>query len=343
MRPHVTSRLLALASCYYLLTSHASACAISYLLVDVNPSFHVLVKHGNQPISGIGVAVYGTRGTDRELEDKPFLHLVSDKNGTINVASLKPGTYFIATEGTGQGSAFYAVLGDKRRSKAKDEVSLEWPARTVIRTKHLAGKLLDANDWSTFEMSLANAELELWKPGTLTPIAKQTISREGRFEFQTTAPGLYILRLKGGFHEGEIGLDLSPASSDAVDEVKLHLTETSCGLMYQQCPAWKPLELRSSNLTFLEATGKPWQRAAYRLERRDGALVAQGSTDENGKSALSEILAGEFRLVLAKPANSVEQLVRFNRGSAVGYSSGLALIVQFDGVCSYLSLEKHAP
>jgi hypothetical protein len=309
--------------------------------VDVNPNFRLLVKHQQQPIAGIAVAVYRTRGADRETEDQPFLQRVSGKNGTINISSLGPGTYFVATEGPGQGSAFYAVVGGKTTSKVKDEVSLEWPAQTVIRTRHLAGRFLDANDWSPFEMSLADAELELWKPGGLSPIAKQTSSL-GRFQFQTAEPGIYFVRVKDGAHKGEIGLDLSSASSDVADEVKLHLTETSCGLRYQQCPAWKPLELQSSNLTFLDSAGKPWQKVAYRLENSRSEIVSQGSTDESGKSALSESLVGEFRLVLAKFDNSVEQLVRFNRGKADEHSSGSVVVVQFDGVCSHLSSEAHA-
>ncbi len=337
----VTRRLLLLASCC-LLVAHAGACVITYVLVDVNPGFHVTVNHGQQPIAGIVVAVYRTRGADREPEDKPFLQFVSDKNGAVSFPALRPATYLVATEGPGQGSAFYAVVGDKRITKARDEVSLEWPAKTVIQTRHLAGKLLDANNWSTFEISLADAQLELWKPGTLSPIAKQTSSWDGRVKFLTDEPGLYIVRVKGGSHEGEVGLDLSPASSDAVDEVKLHLMETSCGLMYQQCPAWKPLELRSSDLTFIDSKGKPWQKAAYRLENSRGQLVAEGSTDESGKSALSESLVGEFKLVMAKPANSVEQAVQISRGSANERSSGAVLVIQFDGVCSHLSLETNA-
>ncbi len=338
MKQTVTRRLLLLASCC-LLVAHAGACVITYVLVDVNPSFHVTVKHEQRPVSGIAVAVYRTRGADRELEDKPFLQFVSDENGIIHV-SLKPGTYLIATEGPGQGSAVYAVVGDKKRNKRKDEVSLEWPARTTIRTRSLAGKLLDASHWSSsFEMSLANAELELWKPGNLSPVARQTSSWDGRFKFQIDEPGPYIVRVKGGSHEGEIGLDLLPASSDAVDEVKLHLTETSCGLGYQQCPAREPLELQSSNLKFLDSTGKPWRGASYRLEDSRGKLIAEGITDESGRSALGDGITGEFKIVLAKPFDSVEQIVRFNRHE---HSSGTALIVQFDGVCSHLSLEKNA-
>ena len=320
----------------------AAACVIEFGTVHVTPTFQIIMRHAQQPIGGITVAIYRAKRVQGETEKEPFLRLVADKNGVIKVGDLNAGTYFVATEGPGQGAAIYAVVGSGEEGKARSEFAIEWPAQSnIIKTNRLAGQLLNSNEWAPLEKTLGHAQIELWVAGATAPAATQTTSEDGRFQFKESLPGIYILRVKGD-HEGEIALDLVPAKSEPFEFLTLHLEETSCGLSYRRCPAAPSINLASPHINFVGPKGIPLSKTAYQVEDLQGQVLVSGETNDAGQIALPNDLQGNIRFRLAEPANSVDQPMHVSLGAANGTSSQIVFAVQFDGVCSRLSLETYA-
>jgi hypothetical protein len=320
----------------------ADACEISLGSVHVTSDFQIMVRHVQQPIGGITVAIYRSKGVDGEIEKDPLLRLVTDKNGTTKVRDLRDGTYMVATEGPGQGAAVYAIVGWGAKGKAKNEVVLGWPAKEIIQTKRLSGQLLNSNVRTPFEKTVGSAQLELWTAGVQAPIALESTTPDGQFQFLQSSPGIYILRVKArGGPEGEIALDLQPSTADGIEFLTLHLLETSCGLTYRHCHSTASIDLASRYVGVVTPKGVPFKSAAYRIEDRQGNLLAEGETDGEGGALIPADVEGDVRLELARGEISVDQSVRLKALANVP-SRHQVMGIHFDGVCSSLSLENHA-
>jgi hypothetical protein len=321
----------------------ADACVVDLGIVHVTSNFQVIVKHVQQRVVGVGIAIYRSKGVEGEVEKNPLLRLATDKDGIVKVHDLQDGTYMVATEGPGQGSAVYAIVGAKAKGKAKGEVVLGWPAQEVVQTNHLSGQLLNSNVWTPFEKAVGSTQLELWTAGVQAPIAVQATSPNGEFQFPQGSPGIYILRVKAkGGPEGEIALDLLPPEPATRASLTLHLLETSCGLTYRRCSVAPSLVAASPYVRVVTAKGGPFVRAAVRLEDSQGRVVAEGKTDDDGNIRLPEDLSGDFRFRLARGDISVDQPLHFTHSGRNDLAQSTPMAIQFDGVCSRLSAEDHA-
>jgi len=154
---------------------------------------------------------------------------------------LKQGTYLIETSGPGGRDAVFAEITEKPL-KPSSEVALEWPYTLMgtLKVAAFSGRLVSNDPWSPFQ----SVQVQLWAPGIETPLAVQVTDALGRFHFNETRPGIYVVSVQGRSEksdrdhqiQGRLSVELSPSSPDALTSISLRLGMTTCGMEYSGCP-----------------------------------------------------------------------------------------------------------
>jgi hypothetical protein len=354
-------RLNALAAAFlFLVVLHplAQACSLSMARIRVSPDFRVIVSHGSTRIAGVQVAIYdeGKRHEGEAAEErKPLLSLVTSQDGVAEIKSLDKGIYLVETIGPGQGSAVYALVGDGV-DKAKNEIALEWPfsLNGTLKTRSLSGELASNDPWTPFQ----NVQVELWAPGLEKPLAKEDTGPQGRFHFDVTRPGIYVLRVIGRqdsvdpYHHqigGELSVELAPVEPDALASVPLRLAMSGCGIVYSSCQAAETTIATSSRrLRVMYEPGvaefPQVKDAKYKLLDDRGTSVAEGTTDGNGIAELPSEFVGKATLVVGSSGlTAIQQPLELL--SADEKAPDLLVTMTVIGgseSCSAVHLEKHA-
>ena len=326
-------------------------CVRSMARVKVPPTFSVTVWNDTQPVPGISIEVYKDEPYAERVKPMPVLTLQTGKDGSAEVKYLEPGVYVVATSGPGQGDATYAVVATNH-PKPSSEIKLQWPyseGRT-LEAKSLTGVLASNNPLTPFE----NIHAELWTAGVQEPLAVQDIGRGGHFQFNETKPGLYILRIRGQRPnakydptvEGDIPVELLPATKNNQEPLSLYLGMTDCGITYDSCPVPTADQWPTRRLQVLDPVGSVIKYAEYRVLNPAGAQLAAGSTGSNGIVELPHNLNGMVTLIVNKTGSPVFELPMdlidptdpaeyvFARMGVQGYGGSN---------CSAAHLEKNAP
>jgi hypothetical protein len=353
--------LVAFAISFFLLVALCRpvlACIISpSQKVEVSPSFRVVVSHESTPIAGIQVEVYD-EGELNRLQDgaewRPVLTLITSRDGTAEVKNLKKGLYLVETKGPGGGSAAYAEVSGNS-GKIDNEVPLQWPYSwgEILKLTSLSGELVSNDPWTPFE----NIRVELWAAGLEKPLAVAETGPQGRFSFNETRPGLYVLHIRGQQKkargsqiEGGLPVALAPSAADALTSLALRLDETDCGIQYSRCTANETPVATASRL--LKVMYKPGmseypgvENAKYRLLDEHGASIAEGTTDHDGNAQLPSDFVGKGTLLVASPLlTTAQQTVDLLApdGSAPDLVVTMMPIAEGDSQCSTVTLEKNA-
>ena len=332
----------------------ADACWVTLATVHVSTNFRVVVQHGSTPIPGIPVVVFDNADlakwtNETEWKPKPILTLVSGTDGVIDIQNLKPGSYLIETKGPGKGSAVNAEVSAKR-VKGSNRITLAWPFSPdgILKTRALAGQLESSNPWIPFQ----DVHVELWTAGAKTPISAENTGAEGHFHFEQTAPGIYILHVRGQQKgvgdnwqvDGDIPLELSPSAVNVPEVLSLQLSESSCGISYSSCPAPNVVAMTSRRIRVRDPLGAVIAHAEYELDDRSSAMKAHGLTDSDGIAELPPDLLGKMTLVIASPGFTLLKQPLDLR--ALDANAGDLLVSMAgqmsDDQCSSVSLEKHA-
>jgi hypothetical protein len=319
----------------------------------VSTNFRVVVQHGSTPIPGIPVAIFDSTDLAKphgETEWKPTLTLVTGPDGAVDIQNLKPGSYLIETKGPGKGSAVNAEVSAKR-VKGSNRITLPWPFSSdgILKTRALAGQFASNNPWIPFQ----DIHVELWTAGAKAPISAINTGAEGHFHFEQTAPGIYILHVRGQQKsvgdnwqvEGDIPLELSPSAVNVPEVLSLQLGESSCGISYSSCPAPNIVAMTSRRIRVRDPLGAVIAHAEYELEGPSSAVKAHGSTDSNGIADLPPDLLGKMTLVIASPGFTLlKQPLDLRAFDANAGDLLVSMAVQMsEDQCSSVSLEKHAP
>jgi hypothetical protein len=329
----------------------ADACSVSLSTVRVPPNFRVLVQHGTVAIPGIRVEVYDNADLEKsggETEWKPILTLLTGPDGAAEVQNLASGSYLVETKGPGAGSAVYAQVSAKR-GKVSNQLSLEWPFswRGILKAKSLAGELASNNPWMPFE----NVRLELWTAGAVSPMSVIETGPEGRFQFDKTKPGIYVLRVRGQQKlardwqvEGDIPIELAPPALGLPDSLSLHLAMTSCGITYDTCPTPNVVSSASRHIRILDPLGAAIANAKYELLDQSGRALAQGITDDAGITHLPPGLLGKLTLQVFSPGFTLLQqpLILLSPDDRADEILVTLAVHGSERQCSAVSLEKHA-
>ena len=339
------------------------ACSYSLSTVQVTPEFRIIVRHGPTPIPRIQVEIYDEGELDRLQDGRewtPVLKLVTGRDGTAEAKNLRPGKYLVETKGPGMGDAVYAQVGGKA-DESKNQIGLEWPfsRRETIKTKSLSGQLISNNPWTPFQ----NVQVQLWTAGLEKPLAIKDTGPQGRFHFDETRPGIYVIRIQGRQDavnpnnqvEGDLSVELDPSAPDAVASLFLRLAESSCGIEYSSCPLSNDASIATAARRFQVVYGPdvrgehPWiDNARFKLLDDHGAAIAEGRTDSKGMAGLPSEFLGKATLVVASSGlTTIQQtldLLPPDEGAP-----GLVVSLAFLGAtesgdhCSEVRLEKNAP
>lgn len=285
-------------------------CVRSMERFKVPPSFRISVWNDAKSVPGIDISVYKDGPFVPGVKPIPVLTLQTDHTGRAEVKDLAPGVYVIATAGPGQGSGAYAVVATNH-PKSSNEIKLDWPSsvRGIISAKTLSGVLASNNPWAPFE----NIHAELWAEGVQVPLAAQDLGMDGHFQFNETKPGIYILRIRGQRKkarydsqvEGDIPMELLPATKNSQVPLSLYLGMSDCGITYDSCPIPSVDALPTRRLQVYDPLGSVIKYSEYSVVNPAGAEVAAGSTGENGMVELPHELSGMATLVVKKTGSAV--------------------------------------
>jgi hypothetical protein len=330
-------------------------CMRSLANVKVPPSFRVSVSQDAKAVPGITLEVYDEALLSVEgVQPKPYLTLQTDQNGNAEVKNLAPGTYVIGTTGPGQGSAVYAIVATDH-AKPSSEIKLEWPysREKALKSRTLSGDLISNRPWHPFE----NIHLELWTAGSYAPLAVADTGPDGRFHFDESRPGTYILRVLGRQKDispddqvqGDVAIELSPSAPDAT-EISLRLDMSDCGIEYSNCPANKPVAMASRRIQVLNVPGMAEypaiKGAHYRLLNDHGLSIAEGTTDKNGIAELPFDATGRATLIVAYDLSSMLQqpldLLSADESAPDLVVTMTPIVGSDNNNCSTVNLEKHA-
>jgi hypothetical protein len=326
-------------------------CMRSLASIKVSSSFRISVWNDTKVVPGIPVEIYN-EAYPEGVKPTPILRLQTDQDGSAEVRNLASGVYVIQTTGPGQGSGVYAVVGSNH-SKPSSEIKLEWPylRQAAIKTHSLTGDLISNKPWQPFE----NIHLELWAAGNSAPLAIEDTGPDGRFHFNESRAGIYILRVRGHQKdlapdrqiEGDVVIELSPSSPDST-EISLRLDETDCGIEYSNCPSSgdKPLAMASRRIQVLNVPGRAEyptiSGARYKLMNDHGVSIAEGTTDKNGMAELPSDAMGRTTLVVASSLETTLQQT-LDLLTPDADAPDLAVTLRQLDECSTVSLEKNAP
>lgn len=219
-------------------TGLTNACSVVLPIIQVKPSFSVLVRHGAVQKAGIPVEVYDYTDLEKrhgEGEWAPVRKLISGNDGRIVINDLGPGRYLVETRGPGGGSAVDVEVSPNSK-KAISSISLEWPRSRngkILKTRALKGEL-------TSNPPFESVEIELWTAGAQSPLEQKKTGADGSFNFSELKPGLYVLRVHGHQKdvpkywqvEGDIPIELVANESGLPESLSLQLGMTSCGIDY---------------------------------------------------------------------------------------------------------------
>ena len=168
--------------------------------VAMSQSFVVEVTHGGQPLRGASVKVTGRADKVRFLG-------ATNADGTVRVANLGPGDYWIDVGMLGVGAAHHCFHVAKGTSLAgKRRVTYEW-GDDAEGTRSISGRVVDPQPgtggnliWNIthpVNVPINGANLTLHDPISGAVFAAKS-GEDGSFGFDVAANRAYVLHVEGG-------------------------------------------------------------------------------------------------------------------------------------------------
>lgn len=191
---------------------------------ELRREFVVRITHGGKPLPGVSVRITGS--TEQKINELFFRLTAAD--GTVRVADLPPGEYWLNAELLGITAVFHCFHVNSRTSrKAKKKVNYEWGDEAPA-TRQIAGRLIDSQPgqggtplWNLLhrvEVPISEARMKLQNP--LTGAVHNTVSdANGHFSFDGVPSGTYVIHIEGG-------TTLNGRDYDSTDQL-IQLSETA--------------------------------------------------------------------------------------------------------------------
>lgn len=233
-------RAIAIAICAILLLPEmAAACTYSTPVIKGAASFKVkVVDYRERPVEGANLVLVSG--------DKEVARFKSNARGEALIGKLAPGRYDLSLD---QDVVSYFTQGYglevTKESKDEKELVFHWPARDVIATSVLSGRLhywetsTGANGIETFlnrsrgegtTHPVAKTNLSLFKFVSSEKVAEATTDDEGRFDFRVVEPGLYYMRFNFGSYDEKVILELDPSFPESASFVDVVINDfVLCG------------------------------------------------------------------------------------------------------------------
>jgi len=269
------------------------ACTIVYASVNVGPAFKVKVEDRGHPVKGLRVEIKGYA-------------VVTDENGLALFHDVGPGSYFL-TASDEVDSLNGAALQVSPDGPTGVTVPLNWPSITPVAVRSLKGTMRGPDFLPG--QSQPRLSLDLLEARSGRKLKSLQSNDRGEFDFETTAPGMYLIALNpsgligwsGEQIRGQIVVDVDQGAP--TDSLDLDLTWSSCGLGYSdrgKCPK-RDLQTEQLSGQVVDPTGAIIPGAKILLLDAARVRVEEVQSDEKGEFASSRRLAGTYDLVVSRP------------------------------------------
>jgi hypothetical protein len=201
-------------------------CSAAWVITteEAGPDFSVLLSYNKSPIANAKVVVNGDIVVTSE----------TDGEGVAKFVGIPPGRYEIYVDGGLD--APWSELNVKAET-ANNKIRFEWPKATIA-VRNLRGELFSAGALDSDPLPLESASIELLDLRTAAHIAKSYTDVAGHYEFPSSSPGLYVLRIslpqKQGSVEplhGDMVVELSSQARDE-DFPPMKIKEAECGELW---------------------------------------------------------------------------------------------------------------
>lgn len=212
-------------------------CDVDWIFTSatVGHDFSMTLLFGDAPVQGTRLVL--------ARRDGPIYGLVlasveTDSTGTAHFVAIPSGTYTVSVAG---GLLFSKPeIQVANRGKLDSRLMLDWPPK-VVPTRALLGRLTTSEEVSVGPVPLPRASVELLDLRTSRLIEAVQTDDNGVYEFSTTEPGLYALRVHrpaiGQIESGtgDLAVELDPAAGEvAVPEIKVLQSECSGVRLFQR-------------------------------------------------------------------------------------------------------------
>lgn len=200
-------------------TTGALACSLAGCLnsgAEMNRDFTVTITHDGKPLAGVDVEIRAIGRTVFSAE--------SGSDGTVHVAQLESGEYWIAARFLGVGAAQGCFHVEKQpTSSAKNALHYEW-GDDAPATRRVAGKLVENrpgkggsplwNQLHRVDVPVVDAKLTL-RSALTSDTFRTSSDTNGEFFMDGVPPGTYVLHVEGGL----------PAAYGPTTDVVLNVSE----------------------------------------------------------------------------------------------------------------------
>lgn len=191
---------------------------------EVGPDFSLKVSFHGRPVAGTRITLNKAINASG---DGVVASAKTDPRGIARFHAIPKGRYYpYSSEGLLFPSGFQIVEVKTEHAHVK-QVKIDWPS-TALTIRNLRGRFGVSEDPSGPEIPLRNAIVELRDVYTAKLIESGATDANGDYEFATTAPGIYALRLilpkegEPGFENRDLAVELDPAAEEiSIPEMKV--------------------------------------------------------------------------------------------------------------------------
>jgi hypothetical protein len=196
-------------------------CTIDWIFTEetVGPNFSLKVAFHGTPVAGNRITL--------NKDSKVAATATTNRRGIAQFDSIPPGKYDPESPDGLLFPSGRLVIEVKAEQASGDNLSMDWPNYSVAY-RLLRGRFTTSEREDDPEIPLRNTVVELRDVYTARLIESGSTDVNGDYQFSTTDPGLYALRLvlpkKGhaGFENRDLAVELDPSAKEySIPEMKV--------------------------------------------------------------------------------------------------------------------------
>jgi hypothetical protein len=196
-------------------------CDVDWIFAEeaVGPSFSLKTSFHGTPVAGARLTL--------NKDGKVAATATTNQRGVARFVSIPPGKYDPESPDGLLFPSGRLVIEVKPKHASGEKVSLDWP-NSSLAYRFLRGRFTTSEEVNDAEIPLRNTLVELRDVYTGRLIESGFTDVNGDYQFSTTNPGLYALRLvlpkkeQAGFENRDLAVELDPSAKEySIPEMKV--------------------------------------------------------------------------------------------------------------------------
>ena len=196
-------------------------CDVDWIFTEeaVGPSFSLKASFHGTPVAGARITL--------NKDGKVATTATTNQHGVARFVSIPPGKYEPESPDGLLFPSGRLVIEVKAKHASGEKVSLDWPNYSLTY-RFLRGRFTISEQVNDTEIPLRNTPVELRDVYTARVIESGSTDANGDYQFSTTTPGLYALRLvlpkkgQAGFENRDLAVELEPSAKEcSIPEMKV--------------------------------------------------------------------------------------------------------------------------